>query len=144
MSTIELSLAEILTLEAELNGYVNPQTGEKVLDGFLKEKLNLTTKYWLSKLSNKLQSEKSILDKIREDLIKEYGEEKNGNISIEMFEDESRIKVNLKFVEFQQKYAELLDGKREITYSPLKLSDLEDVKTNENYVVLFKLIADTI
>ena len=144
MSTIELSLAEILTLEAELNGYVNPQTGEKVLDGFLKEKLNLTTKYWLSKLSNKLQSEKSILDKIREDLIKEYGEEKNGNISIEMFEDESRIKVNLKFVEFQQKYAELLDEKREITYSPLKLSDLEDVKTNENYVVLFKLIADTI
>lgn len=144
MSTIELSLAEILTLEAELNGYVNPQTGEKVLDGFLKEKLNLTTKYWLSKLSNKLQSEKSILDKIREDLIKEYGEEKNGNISIEMFEDESRTKVNPKFVEFQQKYAELLDEKREITYSPLKLSDLEDVKTNENYVVLFKLIADTI
>ena len=144
MSTIELSLAEILTLEAELNGYVNPQTGEKVLDGFLKEKLNLTTKYWLSKLSNKLQSEKSILDKIREDLIKEYGEEKNGNISIEMFEDESRTKVNPKFVEFQQKYAELLDERREITYSPLKLSDLEDVKTNENYVVLFKLIADTI
>ena len=144
MSTIELSLAEILTLEAELNGYVNPQTGEKVLDGFLKEKLNLTTKYWLSKLSNKLQSEKSILDKIREDLIKEYGEEKNGNISIEMFEDESRTKLNTKFIEFQKKYSELLEEKREITYSPLKLSDLEDVKTNENYVVLFKLIADTI
>ena len=144
MATIELSLAEILTLEAELNGFVNPQTGEKVLDGFLKEKLNLTTKYWLSKLSSKLQSEKAILDKIKQDLIREYGEEKDGMMSIEMFEDEARTKVNPKFVEFQQKYAELLEEKREITYSPLKLSDLEEVKTNENYVVLFSLVADTI
>jgi hypothetical protein len=144
MATIELSLAEILTLEAELNGFVNPQTGEKVLDGFLKEKLNLTTKYWLSKLSSKLQSEKAILDKIKQDLIREYGEEKDGMMSIEMFEDEARTKVNPKFVEFQQKYAELLEEKREITYSPLKLSDLEEVKTNENYVVLFNLVADTI
>ena len=144
MATIELSLAEILTLEAELNGFVNPQTGEKVLDGFLKEKLNLTTKYWLSKLSSKLQSEKAILDKIKQDLIREYVEEKDGMMSIEMFEDEARTKVNPKFVEFQQKYAELLEEKREITYSPLKLSDLEEVKTNENYVVLFNLVADTI
>jgi len=44
MAQITLKLHEILTLEAELNGFVNPQTGEKVLEGFLKERLNLATK----------------------------------------------------------------------------------------------------
>lgn len=144
MAQIELSLAEILTLEAELNGFTNPQTGERVLEGFLKEKLNLATKYRLTKLSEELKKEKSILDGLRDELIKEYGSEKDGQVSIDMFEDESKTKVNAKFIEFQGKYAELLDEKKEVSYTPLSISDLEEVNTNENYVVLFKLVADTI
>lgn len=144
MSEIELTLAEVLTLEAELNGFTNPQTGEKVLDGFLKEKLNLATKYWLSKLSDKLKSEKALLDKLRDELIKEYGTERDGQVTIDMFEDESKQKINEKFIEFQSKYAGLLEEKKSISYRPLQISDLEEVKSNENYAVLFKLVADTI
>jgi hypothetical protein len=142
MAQIELSLAEILTLEAELNGFTDPQTNQRVVEGFLKEKLNLATKYRLSKIATELVKEKEILDKLKTELIKEYGEEKeDGNITVEMFEDEAKTKINPKFIELQQRYTELLNEKKEIEYTPLSISDLESVTTNDNYVVLFKLVS---
>jgi hypothetical protein len=142
MAQITLKLHEILTLEAELNGFVNPQTGEKVLEGFLKERLNLATKYRLTKLSEELKKEKAILDGLRDELIKEYGTEKDGQISIDTFEDEEKTKVNPKFIEFQSKYAELLDEDKSVDYTPLSISDLDKIESNENYSILFKLIED--
>jgi hypothetical protein len=142
MSQITLKLHEILTLEAELNGFTNPQTGEKVLEGFLKEKLNLATKYRLTKLSEELKKEKSILDGLRDELIKEYGSEENGQISIQMFQDKKQTKINPKFVEFQSKYTELLDEGKVIDYTPLTISDLDKIESNENYSILFKLIQE--
>ncbi len=142
MAQITLKLHEILTLEAELNGFVNPQTGEKVLEGFLKERLNLATKYRLTKLSEELKKEKAILDGLRDELIKEYGEEKNGQISIETFEDKEKGKINPKFIEFQSKYTELLDEDKSVDYTPLSISDLDKVESNENYSILFKLIEE--
>ncbi len=142
MAQIELSLAEILTLEAELNGFTDPQTNQRVVEGFLKEKLNLATKYRLSKLASELTKEKELLDKLKTELIKEYGEEKeDGTVTVEMFEDEDKTKINPKFIELQQRYLELLDEKKEIEYTPLSISDLESVTTNDNYVVLFKLVS---
>ncbi len=141
MAQIELSLAEILTLETELNGFVNPQTNERVTEGFLREKLNLATKYRLSKLADELAKEKQLIEKLKNDLIKEHGEEKeDGTVTIEMFEDESKTKLNPKFIEVQQRYIELLDEKKEIEYTPLSISDLENVTTENNYTVLFKLV----
>lgn len=142
MSQITLKLHEILTLEAELNGFINPQNGEKVLDGFLKEKLNLATKYRLTKLSEELKKEKSILDDLRDELVKEYGTEEDGQISIQMFEDKKQTKINPKFVEFQSKYTELLDEGKVIDYTPLTISDLDKIESNENYSILFKLIQE--
>lgn len=142
MAQITLKLHEVLTLEAELNGFVNPNTGEKVLEGFLKEKLNLGTKYRLTKLSEELKKEKAILDGLREELIKELGEEKDGQILISTFEDKKQTKVNPKFIEFQSKYTELLDTDKNIEYTPLSISDLDKVETNENYSILFKLIQE--
>ncbi len=142
MAQIELSLAEILTLEAELNGFTDPQTNQRVVEGFLKEKLNLATKYRLSKLASELTKEKELLDKLKTELIKEYGEEKeDGTVTVEMFEDEAKTKINPKFIELQQRYTELLNEKKEIEYTPLSISDLESVTTNDNYVVLFKLVS---
>lgn len=142
MAQIELSLAEILTLEAELNGFTDPKTNQRVVEGFLKEKLNLATKYRLSKLASELTKEKELLDKLKTELIKEYGEEKeDGTVTVEMFEDEAKTKINPKFIELQQRYLELLDEKKEIEYTPLSISDLESVTTNDNYVVLFKLVS---
>jgi hypothetical protein len=140
MAQITLKLHEILTLEAELNGFTNPQTGERVLEGFLKEKLNLATKYRLTKLSDELKKEKTILDGLKNDLIKELGEEKDGQVSIPTFEDKKQTKINPNFIQFQSKYTELLDEEKTVDYTPLTISDLDKVESNENYSILYRLI----
>lgn len=142
MEKIKLSLAELLTLEAELNGYVNPQSGEQVLSGFLKEKLNLATKYWLTKLSDKLTSKKKTIEVLRDELIKKFGEEKDGNIGIETFLDEEKTKVNPKFIEFQDEWAKLLSEEEEIEYNPLTVADLEKIDSEGNYNLVFKLVKE--
>lgn len=142
MEKIKLSLAELLTLEAELNGYVNPQSGEQILSGFLKEKLNLATKYWLTKLSDKLTSKKKTIEVLRDELIKKFGEEKDGNVGIETFLDEEKTKVNPKFIEFQDEWAKLLSEEEEIEYNPLTVADLEKIDSEGNYNLVFKLVKE--
>jgi len=141
MEKIKLSLAELLTLEAELNGFTNPQTGEQILSGFLKEKLNLATKYWLTKLSDKLTSKKKTIETLRDELIKKFGEEKEGgSIGIESFLDEEKTKVNPKFIEFQDEWAKLLSEEEEIEYNPISVADLEKIDSENNYSLVFKLV----
>ena len=142
MEKIKLSLAELLTLEAELNGYVNPQSGEQILSGFLKEKLNLATKYWLTKLSDKLTSKKKTIEVLRDELIKKFGEEKDGSIGIETFLDEEKTKVNPKFIEFQDEWTKLLSEEEEIEYNPLTVADLEKIDSEGNYNLVFKLVKE--
>ena len=48
LEKISLKLSEFYQLESELNGTVNPQTGEKLSSGLLSEKIKLTTKYWVN------------------------------------------------------------------------------------------------
>lgn len=140
MEKIKLSLAELLTLEAELNGYANPQSGEQILSGFLKEKLNLATKYWLTKLSDKLTAKKKTIEVLRDELIKKFGEEKDGSIGIETFLDEEKTKVNPKFVEFQDEWAKLLSEEEEVEYNPISVADLEKIDSENNYNLVFKLV----
>lgn len=143
MAQITLKLHEVLTLEAELNGFTNPQTGVKILDGFLKEKLTLGLKYRLTKLSEELKKEKDTLAKLQNELVREYGEEEDGKINLEPFVGEGDDKkINPKFVEYQEKYAELLNEDKEVDYTPIPLSILETIESNENYSILFKLIED--
>jgi hypothetical protein len=142
MEKIKLSLAELLTLEAELNGYVNPQSGEQILSGFLKEKLNLATKYWLTKLSDKLTAKKKTIEVLRDEIIKKFGEEKDGSIGIETFLDEEKTKVNPKFIEFQDEWAKLLSEEEEIEYNPLTVADLEKIDSEGNYNLVFKLVKE--
>jgi hypothetical protein len=142
MEKIKLSLAELLTLEAELNGYVNPQSGEQILSGFLKEKLNLATKYWLTKLSDKLTAKKKTIETLRDELIKKFGEEKDGSIGIETFLDEEKTKVNPKFIEFQDEWAKLLSEEEEVEYNPLTVSDLEKIDSEGNYNLVYKLVKE--
>jgi hypothetical protein len=142
MEKIKLSLADLLTLEAELNGYVNPQSGEQILSGFLKEKLNLATKYWLTKLSDKLTAKKKTIETLRDELIKKFGVEKDGSIGIETFLDEEKTKVNPKFIEFQDEWAKLLSEEEEVEYNPLTVSDLEKIDSEGNYNLVFKLVKE--
>jgi hypothetical protein len=151
MLSTSLPLSQILQLEAEVNGVVNPQTGEVLSKGLLKETLKFKTKYWLMQLSEEsLANERKRVDTLRESFIKELGEEgKDGNVSIPMYinvvldekGEEISKDVNPKFIEFQEKFTELLNETKEITHGKFLLEDFELVESAEVYPVFFKLIS---
>jgi hypothetical protein len=142
MEKITLTLGEIITLEAELNGFIHPETGEKVVSGLLSHKLNLAKKYWLTKLADKCQSEKKIVDGLRDELVKKFGEQKDDKIEVKTFLDEERTQINPNYIEFQGEYMTLLSEKKELEYKPITLSDLESIDSEENYSIIFKLIKE--
>jgi hypothetical protein len=142
MEKITLSLAELLTLEAELNGFIriNPETEkqEVIVLGLLNEHLNLGTKYWMTSLGEKLAAKKKLVENLRDELIKKFGEEKNGSIGIETFLDEEKTKVNPKFVEFQDEWTELLSEKEEIEYNFISKEELNKIDSKSNYAFIYK------
>ena len=149
MGNITLKLQEFYQLEAELNGVTNQQTGEVLAKGILSEKIKLTTKYWLTDLVKKIATEKESIDKLREELVKKYGVEENGSISIpiyinEVVDDETKEvvsrEVNPNFVSFQNDFNSLLQEERELEYHPFKLEEFENVETDGVYVTFFKLV----
>jgi hypothetical protein len=149
MEKISLKLYEFYNLDSELNGVVNQQNGEKISSGLLAEKLKLTTKYWLTELSKKVVAEKAIVETLKEELIKKHGEtDENGNISIPMYidivkDEEGNItdgKNNPKFIDFQNEFNELLQEEKELEYKTVKLSELENIESDGNYPVFFKLV----
>jgi hypothetical protein len=150
MAHIKLTLQEIYKLDTELNGFANPQTGETLSLGLLSEKLSLPTKYWLTDLSKKTSSEKSIIDQFKEDLIIRYGsQDENGNFSISMWINEKKdennniinpAELNPLFVQFQDEFNILLQEVKEIEYHDFKLEEFNDVKTSDNYTIFYKLI----
>jgi len=149
MEKISLKLYEFYNLDSELNGVINQQNGEKISSGLLAEKLKLTTKYWLTELSKKVAAEKAVVETLKEELIKKHGEtDETGNISIPMYinivKDENDNIVsgenNPKFIEFQNEFNELLQEEKELEYKTVKLNELENIESDGNYPVFFKLV----
>ena len=149
MEKISLKLYEFYNLDSELNGVVNQQNGEKISSGLLAEKLKLTTKYWLTELSKKVAAEKAIVETLKEELIKKHGEtDETGNISIPMYinitkDEEGNIvsgENNPKFIEFQNEFNELLQEEKELEYKTVNLNELENIESDGNYPVFFKLV----
>jgi hypothetical protein len=149
MEKISLKLSEFYQLDAELNGQVNQQNGEKVSKGLLNEKIKLTTKYWLTDLAKKVAAEKEAIEKARTELIQKFGEaDQTGNISIPLYvneqvNEEGQVvsrEINPKFVEFQNEFNTLLEEERELEHKGFKLEELENVESDENYQIFFKLI----
>lgn len=149
MEKISLKLSEFYQLDAELNGVVNQQTGEKLSNGLLSEKVKLTTKYWLSDLAKKVAAEKEAVEKVKNELIQKHGEaDESGNISIPLYineqtDEEGKVvsrEINPKFVEFQNEFNTLLEETRELEHKGFKLEELESVESADNYPVFFKLI----
>jgi len=136
-----LKLIQFFNLEAELNGAINPQTGEKLTKGILSEKLQLKTKYWLSDLSKKVKEQTDACQALRDELIKKYGEEKDGGIFVPQVVEENEKKVvNPKFISFQNEFNALLNEEREIEYKEISIDELGEVETTEVYDTLFGLL----
>lgn len=152
MKKTALKLHEFYTLEAELNGVINQQTGEQVSKGLIFETKKMTTKYWLSDLSKRVTAEKQAVESLKEDLIKKHGEpDVTGAISIPMYinvvtneqgEVTSR-EVNPKFVQFQNDFNSVLEETKELEHKEFKLKDFEDVEAGGFYNVFFKLVEPT-
>jgi len=149
MEKITLKLSEFYQLEAELNGLTNQQTGEVISKGLLSEKIKLTTKYWLHDLNKKVAAEKESVEKLKEELIKKYGKEENGAISIplyinEVIDEETKEVVsrelNPDFVKFQNDFNALLSEERELEYRSFKLEEFDGVETEGVYNTFFKLV----
>jgi hypothetical protein len=150
MQNTTLQLGQILQLEAEVNGVVNAQTGQTIAKGLMKEVLKFKTKYWLMQLSDDLIEEKKKIEAVRDQLVKELGEEdETGSISLPVYinevqDEDGKVvskEVNPKFVEFQEKFNELLVETKEVAHGKFLLEDFESVESAEVYPVFFKLIS---
>ena len=149
MENVTLKLHEIYTLHAELNGLVNNQTGKVISKGLLGEKLKLSTKYWITELTKKVNDEREAIEKLKEEMIKKHGEEdENGNISIPRFinivkNEEEQITsadINPKFVEFEKEFNNLLQEEKTLEHKEFKLADFENIETEVFYTIFFKLV----
>lgn len=148
---MKLQLGEILHLEKEINGYVNPETNEQEFKGFINQDLSIILKYKLSELSDFLTNEKKKVGDLRDSLIKKYGKpDEEGKIVVKMFiEDEStsiegeepKMIVNPEFKKLDEEFGKLLVQEIEVDVPEITLDDLKEAgKTKDNYKLLFKLI----
>lgn len=149
MEKITLKLGDILQLESEINGFTNPNTGEQLLKGFLKQNLSIILKYELSELGETLSKERKKIESLRDELIQKYGEaDDKGGVMVKMTLEEkdengevTSTIINPKYMEFDKEYGTLLSQDKEIEYPEITKDDLREAgKTNDQYVVLFKLI----
>jgi hypothetical protein len=129
MKTTKLTLGEIYTLNLELFGNENNK-------GLLSQPLTLKVKYWLQRLADKLKSEVATIDEIRNGLIKELGEEIDGQVQIKT--------DSPNFVKFQEQYVELLETEKEISHAIFTLDQFENLEAAEYYAVFLKLIDETL
>lgn len=142
MEKIKLSLNDALSLEFELNGANNPETKQVIFNGLLSEKMSLKTKYWLTKLSDKLTSEKKTIEELRNDLIKKYGKEVDGQIFVKTYLDEERKEINPDYTKFSEEIYELLLEEKEFDYNPIPLEDLAEISSEGRYNLIFKLVKE--
>jgi len=147
MKKRKLKLFEVLNLEAEIAGLTNQTTGERIIEGLLSQKISAVTKYWLNSILDTLEKEKKMLNDIRDELIKKYGDkDTNGRIGInqhietgEKDEQGNLVSVlNPKYVEFMSEYNAVLQESIEIKLPEINLHELSRVETSDNYQLIFK------
>ena len=150
MEKITLKLGDILQLESEINGFVDPQSGTQVFEGFTKQNLSIILKYELTELSDTLKAERTKVDSLRDELIKKHGEDDGkGGIMVKMYINEIKDEndkviggdINPQYMLFDQEYGTLLNQEKEIEYHEITKEDLKEAgKSKDKYQVLFKLI----
>ena len=170
MEKITLKLYDFLNLEAELNGVTDPRTQQRTRKGLLHQPLSMGTKYWLSRLVKTVAEEKTIIDALKDELIKKYGTEKeDGSIMVELAipdldkkgkpvmvkvtaedgseKEQARMVINPQYLAFEKEFNEILQQEKELEYRPFSFADLtthdkpNGIETDESYDTFFKLVA---
>jgi hypothetical protein len=150
MEKITLKLGEILQLESEINGFVDPQSGVQLYEGFTKQNLSIILKYELSDLSKELKTERTKIEGLRDELIKKYGEDDgSGGTIVKMYINEIKDEndkviggdINPQYMLFDQDYGKLLNQDKEIEVPEITKEDLKDAgKSKDQYNILFKVV----
>lgn len=147
MAKTSLTIDQILQLDAEINGFTNPQSNEVIYEGFSKQPLSILLKYELKEFSERLKSEREKVDGLRNELIEKYGEKtEDGGIQITPTIEEKKGKKtetvkNPKYVEFITEYNKLLQKEIELEHPEITKDDLRDAgKTKDQYDILFRLV----
>ena len=134
METKKITFATILDLDVQLNGFANEKANIK---GILNEKINIKTKYWLGRLSEQITKEKEAFGKLRDELIKKFGEEtEEGGFEIKAQIDD---KPNPKVFEFHKEMEDLIKEEVEIKFPQLEI-DSFDFESENDYSYLLKFI----
>jgi hypothetical protein len=147
MKRHKLKLFEVLNLEAEIAGLTNQNTGERVIEGLISQKISAVTKYWLNSVLDTLEKEKKMLNDLRDELIKKYGDEDTSgrigvNQRIETGEKDEQgnpiFTMSPKYIEFMNEYNTVLQESKEIKLPEINLHELSRVETSDNYQLIFK------
>ena len=151
MESKKLKFIELLSLDAEINGYyreaLKDEEGNQVIPevkiigivNSLPEEISFILKYRLDKLISAIAGEKATFIEMQRELAKKYGEEKDGQITIER---EIDGKPNPKYVKFEKENEELLQEEIELSYKPLPLKGMEDIINSQRYSILYDFIED--
>ncbi len=134
MKTVNLTVEEILQINAEL-------VGTEKQSGILTLKMNMLTKFRLSKLYKAISDEISIYEKINVEMFEKYGEQNESGYSIPHFieEDDNGEKVqkyNPKLKEYFNELNPILKEVKEIEFPEITIEDFKDAET-EGYFPLF-------
>ena len=138
----KLKLHEVLTLDTELNGFVDVKTNEVKVEGLLNQKLDHNIKYRLKSSIKKIQEEKSIIDETKNEIIQKYGEsDQYGNVRLNMFldevDDKGQRKLNENYLKYQEEFMSFLNSNEvEIEIYDLTTDDLKHVQTTDYYKIL--------
>lgn len=149
MGKVSLKLFEIYTLEAELNGVVNQESGNIISPGLLNEKIKLSIKYRLNNLIKKINEEKQEIEIVRSSFIDKHGEAtESGQVSLSQYinietNDEGEVvssEINPKFIEFRQEFNSYLQQEKEFEFDLFTLLDLDSIEVFGNYTTFYKLV----
>jgi hypothetical protein len=61
---------------------------------------------------------------------------------VEMYVDAEQKEVSQNYISFHNEFNTLLNEEKEMEYSPIKLSYLEDIKSDSNFPTIFKMVVE--
>jgi hypothetical protein len=107
-------------------------------------------KYHLEKVVKQTAEQKTIVDKLREDLIKKYGTQDGENFSIPLYTNEVKDEdgkiisadMNPAYVTFNNEFIKLLEQSVDIKIKEFTIEDFKDIKSKDYPKVLLSLLDD--
>lgn len=129
METLKVKNAELVELEFELS---------EVIKGIK----SFVPKFHINKFVKNFENDFKLLAEAKNEIVKKYGEEKDGQIVVKQFEDEEKKVITEAFKSFINDYQELLSQEVEVSYTPIKLEMFKELESEFNFPVLYKFITE--